>query len=384
MSPEQTGRMNRGVDYRSDLYSFGATCYEMLTGQRPFESHDPLEVIHGHVAQAPVTPHVRDPRIPRQLSDLVIRLLAKTAEERYQSAEGVEADLRRCRDEWRETGRITLFALGQTDVRGRFVLPQRLYGREREVARLSEAFERVAEGGSELVLVSGYSGIGKTSLIQEIHRSLPRRRAQIITGKCDQLARDRPYAALAQAFQGLIRHLLAGTDAEVGAWRERVQSAVGANGQVVVDGVPELAHLIGSQPPVVALDPTEAQNRFNRVFLDFVGAIARPAHPLVLFLDDLQWADAATLMLLPRFLTRPELRGMLVIGAYRSNEVHPTHPLMQVVESLRSSGARVTDLILPPLGADHLRALVSDALAAPAALTEELSAVVLEKTAGNP
>ena len=384
MSPEQTGRMNRGVDYRSDLYSFGATCYEMLTGRRPFESHDPLEVIHGHVAQAPVPPHGRDPRIPRQLSDLVLRLLAKTAEERYQSAEGVEADLRRCRDEWHETGRITLFALGQADVRGRFVLPQRLYGREQEVARLSEAFERVAEGGSELVLVSGYSGIGKTSLIQEIHRSLPRRRAQIITGKCDQLARDRPYAALAQAFQGLIRHLLAGTDAEVDAWRERVQSAVGASGQVVVDVVPELAHLIGPQPPVVPLDPTEAQNRFNRVFLDFVGAIARPAHPLVLFLDDLQWADAATLTLLPRFLTRPELRGMLVIGAYRSNEVHPTHPLMQVADSLRSSGARVTDLILPPLGADHLRALVSDALAAPAPITEELSAVVLEKTAGNP
>ncbi|HET9040976.1 MAG TPA: sigma 54-interacting transcriptional regulator [Gemmatimonadales bacterium] len=384
MSPEQTGRMNRGVDYRSDLYSFGATCYEMLTGQRLFESNDPLEVIHGHVAQAPVPPHTRDPRIPRVLSDLILRLLAKTVEDRYQSAEGVEADLRRCRDEWRDTGRITPFPLGQADVRGRFVLPQRLYGREQEVARLTEAFERVAEGGAELVLVSGYSGIGKTSLIQELHRSLPRRRGQIITGKCDQLARDRPYGALAQAFQGLLRHILAGTDAEVAGWRERVQTAVGGNGQVVIEVVPELAHLLGPQPPVAPLDPTESQNRFNRVFLDFVGAFARAAHPLVLFLDDVQWADAATLTLLPLLVTRPELTGLLVIGAYRSNEVHPTHPLMQIVESLRGRGARVTELVLPPLDPDHLRALVGDALAAPASLVEELSAVVLEKTAGNP
>ena len=182
MAPEQTGRMNRGVDYRADLYSFGATCYEMLTGRRPFESHDPLEVIHAHVAQAAVPPHVREPGVPAPLSQLVMRLLAKSAEDRYQSAEGVEADLRRCRDEWQRTGAIAAFSLGQDDLRGRFVVPQRLYGREREIARLTEAFERVAAGGRELVLVSGYSGIGKTSLIQEIHRSLPRRRGATPAG----------------------------------------------------------------------------------------------------------------------------------------------------------------------------------------------------------
>src|SRR6185312_2904366 len=224
----------------------------------------------------------------------------------------------------------------------------------------------------------------KTSLIHEIHRSLARRRGQLISGKCDQLARDRPYAALAQAFQGLVRHLLAGTDEEVATWRQRVLAAVGMNGQVVVDVVPELAHLIGPQPPVALLDPTESQNRFNRVFLEFVGAFTRPEHPLVLFLDDLQWADAATLTLLPLFLTGTDLRGMLLIGAYRDNEVHPTHPLAQATEGLRSRGGPVTELVLPPLGADDLRALVSDALDAGPAVTDALSEVVLEKTGGNP
>jgi predicted ATPase/transcriptional regulator with GAF, ATPase, and Fis domain len=384
MSPEQTGRMNRGVDYRADLYAFGATCYEMLTGRRPFESHDPLEVIHAHVAQAPVPPQTRHPGVPAGLSDVVMRLLAKSAEDRYQSAEGVEADLKRCRDEWRRAGAIAPFALGQDDVRGRFVVPQRLYGREAEVARLSEAFERVVAGEREVVLVSGYSGIGKTSLIQEIHRSLPRRRGQFITGKFDQLARDRPYVGLAQAFQALVRHLLAGTDDEMGTWRARVLDAVGANGQVMVDLVPELAHLIGPQPPVASMDPTEAQNRFSRVFLDFVGAFARPEHPLVLFLDDLQWADPATLTLLPLLLGTADLRGLLVIGAYRDHEVHAAHPLVQVLDGLRQGGVRITELVLPPLEPAHVRALVSDTFTATPALSEDLSEVVHHKTGGNP
>src|SRR5690242_5339587 len=349
MAPEQTGRMNRGVDYRADLYSFGATCYEMLTGRRPFESHDPLEVIHAHVAQAAVPPHVREPGVPAPLSQLVMRLLAKSAEDRYQSAEGLEADLRRCREEWQRTGAIAAFPLGQDDLRGRFVVPQRLYGREREIARLTEAFERVAAGGRELVLVSGYSGIGKTSLIQEIHRSLPRRRGQFVTGKFDQLGRDRPYAALAQALNQLIRHLLAGTDEEVARWRGRVAETIGANGQVLVDLVPELAHLIGPQPPVAPMDPTEAQNRFTRLFHDFVGVFARPEHPLVLFLDDLQWADRATLALLPRLLASSDLAGLLVIGAYRNHEVHPAHPLVQLIEGLRGEQVAITEVVLPPL-----------------------------------
>ncbi len=384
MSPEQTGRMNRDLDYRSDLYSLGVTYYEMLTGRVPFESLDPLEVIHGHVAKSPVAPHLRDPAIPRLLSGLVMRLLAKSAEDRYQSAEGVVADLSRCRAAWNATGEIPDFALGQDDVRGRFVVPQRLYGREGEVRQLLEAFERVATGGTELVLVAGYSGIGKTSLIQEIHRSLAQRRGHFIAGKFDQLARDVPYAALAQAFQGLMRHLLAETDDQVAAWRDRLLGALGQSGQVIVDVIPALGHLIGPQPPVAPLGAAEAQNRFNRVFQQFLGTFAGRGQPLVLFLDDLQWADAATLSLLPLFLTNPEITGLLVIGAYRDNEVSSTHPLSHTIELLVTRGAPLSQLSLPPLGATHLAALLTDTIGGDAAVINQLSAIVLEKTGGNP
>ena len=384
MSPEQTGRMNRDVDYRSDLYSLGVTFYEMLTGRVPFESPDALEVIHGHVARTAVSPAELDPAIPRQLSDLVMRLMAKSAEDRYQSAEGLAADLTRCRDAWARTGDIEPFPLGQDDVRSRFVIPQRLYGREVEVGRLLEAFDRVAAGPSELVLVSGYSGIGKTSLIQELHRVLSQRRGYFIAGKFDQLARDVPYAALAQAFQGLVRHLLAGTDDEVAAWRERLSTALGANGQVIVDVIPELATLIGPQPPVAALDPTEAQNRFNRVFQQFLGAFVRPEHPLVLFLDDLQWADAATLTLLPLFLTDREISGLLVIGAFRDNEVTPTHPLMHSIRTMRERGAVVSQLTLQPLELSNLVALIADTIGGATEPIEKLADLVIEKTGGNP
>ncbi|MGH7536907.1 MAG: ATP-binding protein, partial [Gemmatimonadales bacterium] len=269
-------------------------------------------------------------------------------------------------------------------MRDRFVIPQRLYGRETEIARLLEAFDRVAAGATELVLVSGYSGIGKTSLIQEIHRSLAQRRGHFIAGKFDQLARDVPYGALAHAFEGLVRHLLAGTDDEVAVWRGGVLQALGASGQVLVEVIPSLARLIGPQPPVPPMGPTEAQNRFNRLFQQFLGVFARPEHPLVLFLDDLQWADAATLTLLPLFLANPDLSGLLVIGAYRDNEVSPTHPLTATIEQVAARGSALTRITLPPLEAQHLAALLGDAIGDEPQVIGPLSAVVQEKTGGNP
>jgi predicted ATPase len=384
MPPEQTGRVNRDLDHRSDLYAFGVTCYEMLTGELPFASGDALEVIHAHVALKPVPARQRNPDVPRPLSDLVMRLLAKNAEDRYQSAEGVLADLLRCQQALARDGAVPAFPLGQDDVRDRFVLPQRLYGREREVAALLAAFDRVVEEGSGLVLVSGYSGIGKTSLVHELHRPLTQRRGQFVAGKFDQLARDTPYAALAQAFRGLLLHLLAGSDTEVAEWRERILAAIGGNGQVLVDVIPTLERLIGPQPPVATLNPTEAQNRFQRAFEQLLGALTRADQPLVLFLDDLQWADSATLSLLPRFLANPEIRGLLLIGAYRDNEVSAAHPLVSALQAIRGQGSPVTEVVLPPLGPVDLQALLQDMLGLAPDTAQALAAVLQEKTGGNP
>ena len=385
MSPEQTGRMNRDLDYRSDLYSLGVVCYELLTGRLPFESADPLELIHAHVAQMPVPPAERDPRIPQALSAVVMKLLAKNAEERYQSGEGVAADLARCLAGWEASGWIAPFHLAQDDVRDRFVISQRLYGRQSEVASLHDAFERAAAGQTELVLVSGYSGIGKTSLVQETYRSLAQRPGHYAAGKFDLLARDVPYKALAQAFQDLMRDLLSDTEDRVESWRSRLREALGENGQVIVDVIPDLARLIGSQPPVPPLGAVESQNRFNLVFQRFLGTLARPQHPLVLFIDDLQWADSATLSLLPLFLTNPDLRGLLVICAYRDNEVSPSHPLSQVIRDLASRGRLPTELVLSPLAGEHLSRLLSDTLAGAAEeVIGALSTLVLAKTGGNP
>lgn len=384
MSPEQTGRMNRDLDYRTDLYSLGVTCYEMLTGRVPFESADPLEVIHGHVARAPVPPKDLEPSVPRVLSDLVLRLLAKAAEDRYQSAEGVAADLAEAERAWAASGSIPEFPLGQHDLRSRFVIPHRLYGREAEIARLLAGFERAASGRAELMLVSGYSGIGKTSLIQETHRALPGRKGYFVAGKFDQLVRDAPYAALAQALQLLVRHFLTETDEQVAAWRTRLTEALAGLGPVLTPLIPDLQRLLGPQPPSPALEPAEARHRLDRAFRQLLRTVATPEHPLVLFLDDLQWADAATLRLLPQLLSDPELQGLMLIGAYRDNEVEASHPLTGVIREVAAGGTPVTELTLGPLGAEEVRALVRDTLVGSEQVADQVSGLVHEKTAGNP
>ena len=385
MAPEQTGRMNRSVDSRSDLYALGVTFYEMLTGALPFTAADPMEWVHCHIARQPTPPGERTNGIPGPLSAIVMKLLAKTAEDRYQTAAGVAADLRRCLAEWEAHGRIDPFPPGAQDVPDRLLIPETLYGREREIDALLAAFDRVvADGTPELVLVSGYSGIGKSSVVNELHKVLVPPRGLFASGKFDQYRRDIPYATLAQAFQGLVRPLLGRSEAELGRWRDALIEALGPNGQLIVDLVPELELVIGAQPPVADLPPQDAKNRFRLVFRRFLGVFARPEHPLALFLDDLQWLDAATLDLLEDLVTHSEVPHLLLVGAYRDNEVGPAHPLRRTLEAIHEAGGRVQEIVLTPLGLDDVGRLVADALHCKPEPARPLAELVQEKTGGNP
>ncbi|WP_437736908.1 AAA family ATPase [Sorangium sp. So ce1335] len=383
MSPEQTGWMNRCLDCRTDLYSLGATLYEMLTGAPPFTAPSAMELVHCHLARTPTPPHAASAEIPRVVSDLVMKLLSKAAEDRYPCAEALRADLEECLRRYEADGRVDPFPLGERDAGGRLWLPEKLYGREAATQAVVAACERAAAGAVELFLISGHAGVGKSALVREVYKVLAGRPGYFVSGKFGQLKQRTPYAAIAQAFGELCERMLSEGEEPAARWKARLSAALGAIGQVVVDVIPELERVVGPQPPVQPLGPNESKNRFSLAFQTFVRAVTEE-HLLVLFIDDLQWADPASLKLLELLMTDPDGRGMLVIGAYRDQEVDGAHPLARLVRDLRAAGAPASEVWLGPLELEDIRRLLADALRCRLEDTDAFAALILERTAGNP
>ena len=380
-SPEQTGRMNRQVDYRSDYYSLGIVLYELLSGHLPFDSESVMELVHSHIAKKPLPPSRLNPVIPEVLSNIVLKLLAKNAEDRYQSLDGLLKDIERCQSSFAETGVIEPFPLAQNDVCDRLQISQKLYGRNYEYSRLLNAFKRVASGGAEMLLVSGYAGIGKSSLVNEIHKPVVAQGGYFISGKFDQFKRTIPYSAFNDAFSELMRQILTESEARIAEWRSKLLKALGPNGQLIIEAIPELEFIIGKQPQVPL--PGATRNSFNYVMQNFVSVFTHSDHPLVLFLDDLQWADAASLKLITLLMKDLDDPCLLLVGAYRDNEVDIAHPLNLTIDLIRKS-AIVTIVEVSPLLEDSIEELVADTLKRDAAETRLLAQLIYRKTLGNP
>ncbi|PRQ02674.1 trifunctional serine/threonine-protein kinase/ATP-binding protein/sensor histidine kinase [Enhygromyxa salina] len=384
ISPEQTGRMNRAVDHRTDFYSLGVLLYQLLTDQLPFDAEDPMELVHAHIARAPESPGALDPALAGPISAVVMKLLAKTGEDRYQSGRGVEADLERCLVSLTETAPNADFLLASEDRFDRLELPQKLYGRSKELARLLDAFERVAAGGTEMVVVAGYSGIGKSSLVHEVHKPIVRRSGHFISGKFDQYKRNIPYDSIVQAFQEMVRQLLADSPEAIARWRQQLLLALGSNAKVIIDMIPQVELIAGPAPAVPMLDPIATQNRLDLALEQFIGVFADARHPLVLFLDDLQWADSASLRLIQRLLNDPDAHHLLLIGAYRDNEVGVEHPLALALGELDARDVSVERIELAALGQSDVGQFVADALHCERAHARSLADILYARSAGNP
>ncbi len=384
ISPEQTGRMNRAVEYRTDFYSLGVTFYQLLTGRLPFEADDTLGLVHCHIAANPTPPHEVDPSLPETLSRIVLKLMAKMAGDRYQSAAGLRADLERCRQELSEDGSICNFELGQQDFTDHLRVPQKLYGRDQQLTQLLRGFDRVRAGGRELLLVAGYSGVGKTTLVQEIQRPVLEAHGYFLRAKFDQLQRNTPCYAWAQTFRGLVSALLMESEEQLARLKERILKALGDVGRVLTEFIPNLELIIGPQPEVPTLGGAEARNRLRYALLEFVRAVATNEHPLVIFLDDLQWIDEASLSPLETLLSSRAISHLLVIGAYRDNEVDALHPLTLSVEQLRKENVRINRIPLQDLSESTVNEFVADTLHAPQEKTIPLTRLLYAKTGGNP
>ncbi|MEH1966110.1 trifunctional serine/threonine-protein kinase/ATP-binding protein/sensor histidine kinase [Nostoc sp.] len=384
LSPEQTGRMNRGIDYRTDFYSLGVTFYELLTGQLPFQSNEPMELVHCHIAKLPPLVHEINPQIAPIFSEIVGKLMAKNAEDRYQSAFGLKYDLETCLHQLQQTGKVDSFPIGQRDVSDRFIIPEKLYGREEEVKTLLEAFDRVTNQQTELMLVAGFSGIGKTAIINEVHKPIAEQRGYFIKGKFDQFNRNIPFSVFVQTFRDLMGQLLSENDTQLSAWKTKILAALGDNGQVIIEVIPELEQIIGQQLPAPNLSGTAAQNRFNLLFQKFIQVFTTKEHPLVIFLDDLQWADSASLKLMQLLMDDSEGGYLLLIGAYRDHEVSATHPLMLTLQEIAKAKVTINNITLAPLSAANLNQLVADTLNCSSEISQPLAQLIYQKTKGNP
>ncbi len=384
MAPEQTGRMNQPVGSGADIYALGIILYELLTGAPPFISDDPIEIIHAHIARQPVAPAKKKPDLPPVLSDIVMKLISKTIEDRYQSGYGVMVDFKKCARQLKEKGKISGIELAQEDEGTGFHLTGKLFGREAEISMLITAFDRVAEGGNEVFLVSGQAGIGKSSLINEIQKPLVAKRAYFIVGKAEQYKRNIPYYPIIQSFKELARYIMCETDDRINVWKNQILKAVGINAGLLNQIIPEFEYIIGKQPALTLLGPEESKSRFNFVFKEFIKTCASAVHPLVLFIDDLQWADSASLNFLRMLAVEPDLSHLLIIGAYRDNEVNASHPLRMSINEAEKNGAKIKTITLPALSAESVNELVADLLRCEVPAASEISRIVHKKTNGNP
>ncbi|OHD65722.1 MAG: hypothetical protein A2176_13895 [Spirochaetes bacterium RBG_13_51_14] len=384
ISPEQTGRINRSIDYRSDFYSLGITLYELLTGEPPFPSSDPLEIIHSHMARLPQPPTAVKEDIPQMISTIIMKMMAKNPENRYQSAHGIISDLEECMRQLKATGRIELFTPGKSDIQDKFIIPQKLYGRTREIDALISLFDQTRQGPIRVLLVSGYAGIGKTTLIHELYKPVTRHKGYFVSGKFNSLDSYIPYSAIMQAFQALIKQILSENGERVKAWKQGLMSAVGPNGRIITDILPETESLIGSQPEIPETGPEESQNRFRLVLKNFIKLFAAEEHPLVMVLEDLQWADSASLALLKTMVADPDLSHILFIGSYRSDAITDPHPLTAWLADIREQNTELHDLQLGPLTPSAVNELIADTLKSDTGACRELAELIYHKTGGNP
>lgn len=384
IAPEQTGRINRALDYRADYYALGATAYHLLVGQPPFVSDNPIELIHRHLAVAPTPLNELSPDIPQTVSDIILKLLAKSPEDRYQNSKGILHDIQYCIEAFERSGKIEEMTVGQQDVSSTFYIPNKLYGRGETLKQLRGIVEKSVSGATELALISGYAGVGKSSVVQSLRVEVEAQGGRLVAGKFDQMNRDIPYFAFKQACRELIQHVLTRGEDEIELWRERLQTAVGENGQVVTSLVPELEWIIGPQPEILELPANEAQNRFNLIFPRFIQAFGHSEHPLILFLDDLQWAGTPSLNLIENLMGSSQSHHMLLLGAYRDNEVDSHHGLSLTLQSIRHQKSQIHDFKLQPLSLQDIREMLLDVLSRDDESLDQLAALCLEKTLGNP